>query len=264
MDWHVKVWGVRGSNPTPEPAYLQYGGNTSCISLEREGELAVLDAGSGLSCLARELAGREVRRLDIFISHPHIDHVMGLFCFPPLHDPGMELHLYGGAGLEKSLEALIDPPYWPVGVRDAKAHLHFHELRPGEPFRMGSFSGTTAEGNHPGGSLLCRLEAEGKSLVYTLDCETDGDVFDRLTEFSRGANLIVWDASYTRADKRLGWGHSTWEEGIALCRAAGAGRVLMTHYSQEYTDQFLRAQELEAQRASRTCIFAREGMVIDL
>jgi len=248
----------------PEPAYLRYGGNTSCISLERNGELAVLDAGSGLSRLARQLAGHEVRRLDIFISHPHFDHVMGLFCFPPLHDPDMELHLYGGTGLQKSLETLIDPPYWPLGVRDCKARLYFHELRPGERFRMGSFSGYTTAGNHPGGSLLCRLEADGKSLVYALDCETDGDVFDRLSKFSLGADLLIWDASYTRADKRPGWGHSTWEEGLALCRAAGVKRVLMTHYSQEYPDQFLQEQELEAQKAGCACIFAREDMVFDL
>jgi len=264
MDWRVKVWGVRGSAPRPDPAYFQYGGNTSCISLERDGELAVLDAGSGLSRLAQDLTGREARRLDIFISHPHFDHVMGLFCFPPLHDRDVEIHLYGGAGLRKSLETLIDPPYWPLGLRDCMARLSFHELRPGERFQMGGFSGATTVGNHPGGSLLCRLEADGKGIVYALDCETDGDVFDRLSKFSLGADLLVWDASYTQADKRLGWGHSTWEEGLALCRAAGVKRVLMTHYSQEYTDQFLREQELKAQKADRACIFAKEGMVLDL
>lgn len=264
MEQQVKVWGVRGSMPQPGPAYLQYGGHTACISLEREGELAVLDAGSGLSCLAKELEGKALRRLDLFLSHPHFDHMMGLFTFPLLHDPGMELHLYGGTGLQKNLETLIDPPYWPVGMRDCEARLFYHELRPGEQFRMGSFRGTVAAGNHPGGSLVCRLEADGKSLVYTLDCETDEAMFARLTEFSRGADLIVWDASYTRADKRPGWGHSTWEEGIALRRAAGAGRVLMSHYSPDYTDPFLQEQELEAQRADRTCIFAREGMVLDL
>lgn len=264
MDWSVKIWGVRGSMPRPEAAYLQYGGNTSCISLERDGELAVLDAGSGLSRLARELEGRRVRRLDLFISHPHLDHVMGLFCFPPLYDPELELHLYGGIGLQKILEALAGPPYWPVGLRDCKARLTFHELRPGERFQMGAFSGRTTEGDHPGGSLLCRLEADGKNLVYTLDCETQAGVFDRLSGFSRGTDLLIWDASYTRADKRPGWGHSTWEEGIALCRAAGAKRVLMTHYSQDYTDRFLQEQETRAQKASRSCIFAREGMVLGL
>ncbi len=264
MDWHVKVWGVRGSSPMPEPAYLQYGGNTSCISLERDGELAVLDAGSGLSCLARELPGREAGRLDIFISHPHFDHVMGLFCFPALHDPDREIHLYGGIGLQKSLETLIGPPYWPLGLRDCRARLSLHELRPGEGFQMGGFSGTTTAGNHPGGSLLCRLEADGKRLVYTLDCEMNEEILDRLTEFSREADLLIWDASYIQSDKRPGWGHSTWEEGLALCRAAGAKRVLMTHYSQEYPDPFLREQELRAQKAGGSCIFAREGMTLDL
>jgi len=262
MDWHVKVWGVRGSGPRPEAAYLQYGGNTSCFSLERDGELAILDAGSGLPGLARELEGREAGRLDMFISHLHLDHVAGLFCFPPLHDPDMEIHLYGGSGLQKGLETLVGQPYWPLGLRDSKARVRFHELEPGERFQMGGLTGYTMAGNHPGGSLLCRLEADGKSLVYTLDCETDGDVFGRLSDFSHGADLVIWDASYTQADKRHGWGHSTWEEGLALCRDAGAKRVLMTHYAQEYTDQFLHEQELEAQKDG--CVFAREGMVLDL
>ncbi len=264
MNWRIKVWGVRGSAPRPEPAYLQYGGHTSCISLERDGEAAVLDAGSGLPRLVGEPSVREAKRLDIFISHLHFDHVMGLFCFPPVHDPDREIHLYGGAGLQKGLETLVGPPYWPLGLRGCKAHLYFHELRPRERFRMGGFSGYTMAGNHPGGSLLCRLEADGKSLVYTLDCETDETMFRRLSEFSRGADLLIWDASYTRGDKRPGWGHSTWEEGLALRRDAGARRVLMTHYSQEYSDPFLQEQEREAQKACRACIFAREGMVLDL
>jgi len=264
MDWHIKVWGVRGSAPKPELEYLQYGGNTSCISLERGGEVAILDAGSGLSSLARGLAGQEPRRLDLFISHPHFDHVMGLFSFPPLLDPDMELHLYGGAGLRESLETLIDPPYWPLGLRDCQARLTFHELRPGERFQMGGLSGITTAGNHPGGSLLCRLEADGKRLVYALDCELDEEVSARLTEFSRGADLLIWDACFTQLDKRPGWGHSTWEEGLALCRKAGAKRVLMTHYSQEHPDQFLREQERRAQQAGGACIFAREGGKLDL
>jgi len=260
MDWHVKAWGVRGSIPRPEAAYLQYGGNTTCFSVERAGELVILDAGSGLCGLAEELRG--LRRLDLFISHPHLDHIMGLPCFPPLQDPEVELHLYAAAGVRESLETLVNPPYWPVGLRDFREHVHFHELRAGERFQIGGFSGRTMEGNHPGGSLLCRLEADGKSLVYTLDCEVNEAVLRRLTEFCQGADLVIWDACYTPADKRLGWGHSTWEEGLALRRAAGAGRVLMAHYSQEYTDSFLREQETRAGEAA--CIFAREGMVLDV
>jgi len=262
MDWQVKVWGVRGSIPRPEAAYLQYGGNTTCFSVERDGALAILDAGSGLRGLAEELAGRELRRLDLFVGHPHLDHIMGLVCFPPLQDPRVELHLYAGPGVRESLETLVNPPYWPVGLRDCRDHVRFHELRAGERFRMGGFDGCTMEGNHPGGSLLCRLEADGKRLVYGLDCEMDEAVFRRLSEFSQGADLLIWDACYTRTDKRVGWGHSTWEEGLALRRAAGVGRVLMAHYSPDYTDAFLREREAEAGEAA--CIFAREGMVLDV
>ena len=86
----------------------------------------------------------------------------------------------------------------------------------------------------------------------------------RLEEFALDNALPIWDANFTQADKRPGWGHSTWEEGLALGRAAGAGRILMTHYSRDYTDAFLREQERLAQEQDGACLFAREGMVIDL
>lgn len=109
--------------------------------------------------------------------------------------------------------------------------------------------------------MYYRLEDGVRSLAYALDCELSGDMEPRLADFARGADLLVWDASFTVRDKKPGWGHAAWEEGQAFGASAGVRRVLMTHYSREYTDQFIHSQEL---LAGGSCIFAKEGMVIAL
>lgn len=262
--WRVTVWGVRGSAPRPSPDCMEYGGNTVCTTLEQSGHMTVLDAGTGLASLGRELSGRtDIKRLDILLSHLHIDHVLGLLSFQPLFDPELEIRFYGGAGLERYLQTLIAPPFWPLRLEDFPARLSFHEIAPGDRFRLDGLSVSTLAGNHPGGSILYRLDGAGKCLTCALDCEADGTLFPALAGFASGSDLLIWDANFTRSDLRPGWGHSTWEHGAELGRAAGVGQVLMTHYGWEYADDFLRRQETLA-GAAGICRFAKEGMVIKL
>ena len=281
--WRITVWGVRGSAPRPEAGYLEYGGNTVCTSLERKDDLVILDGGSGLSCLGRKIGGgqsadgADFKRLHILFSHLHLDHVMGLFQFPPFYRQETEIHLYGDSGFQEKLETLVGPPLWPVGFREFRAKLAFHELCPGGAFYLTGLKdlrGYTMEGNHPGGSLLYRLEemtdenggykTGGKSLVYGLDCEINEDIFSACAAFAKESSLLIWDAGFAGEDLRPGWGHSTWQQGIAMRQAAGAERVLMTHYNWAYSDTFLRRQEELAGRMDPACIFGREGMVITL
>lgn len=270
-DWNITIWGVRGSAPQTAAEQAGFGGNTTCISVDCGDELAVLDGGSGLSALGRSLASAgSGQRIHLLFSHLHLDHVMGLFSFPPFYDPEAELHLYGGTGFEKQLRLLLGPPFWPVGFPDFPARLSFHELQAGDSFSLEHLHIHTMAGNHPGGSLLYRLESgqahtdAKKSLTYALDCEADDPTFRTLTEFSHGTDLLIWDACFVSEDLRPGWGHSTWEQGIRLRKAAGAKTVLMTHYGQNYSDSFLKQQEKKAAGIDPACRFAKEGMVITL
>ncbi len=267
--WKLTVWGVRGSAPAPEPDYAGYGGNTSCFSIERGDTVVVLDAGSGLAALGDELARREVRRVDILLSHLHLDHVMGLFIFPLLHDETAQIHLYGRPGLGWALDSLAGPPFWPVGLAQCRAAVQVHEVRAGASFTLeaGGAPGLTVaamEGNHPGGCCYYRLDWGGRSMVYALDCELEGDMDVRLARFARGVDVLIWDAGFFPERLVRGWGHSTWEEGLAVGRAAQAGQVLMTHYGRKQSDQSVQEQERLAQRADSRIQFAREGMVIRL
>lgn len=261
----VTVLGVRGSFPATGRDYLEYGGNTSCFLADFCGETVILDAGSGLSLLGTAVplpGGR--KRVHVLLSHPHMDHIMGLFSFSLLHDRSAEIVLYGGMGLRSWLDTILGPPYWPVGLDDFQARVQVRELTPGTQLSLGdSAAVSTLRGNHPGDSLLYRLEAGGKTLVYALDCEMDGDMRVALSDFAKNADLLIWDASFTAGDLIKGWGHSTWQEGLALGREAGVKQVLMTHYLQTYTDSFLSEQERLA-GAGGGCLFAREGMVIQL
>lgn len=256
MPVKLTVLGVRGALPAAGREFLTFGGNTSCIAMDWGGGVLCFDAGSGLASLAPRTG-----RLDILISHVHLDHILGLVCLTGRRG----VHLYGearqGAGFRRQLEAVIGSPYWPVGLEGAQ----FHETAPGERFRLdGGPLVSAARGNHPDMSLLYRVDWAGKSVSYALDCEMSQDLFPRLTDFVRGSSLLVWDANFAPADKRPGWGHSTWEEGLAVARAAGVERILMTHYDRAYTDPFLEEQERLARLENSACIFAREGMEIEI
>lgn len=262
--WKITVWGVRGSAPRPSPDYMEYGGNTVCISLEQEGRLVILDAGTGLTTLGQALQRQTgVKRVDILLSHFHIDHVLGLYSFALLFDPDAEIHFYGGTGLQESLNVLVGPPFWPLKLQDFPARLDFHEIRPETAFALKGLTVFAMAGNHPGGSLLYRLEGGDRRLTYALDCEADGTLLSALAAFAYKSDLLIWDANFNRSDLCPGWGHSTWEQGVELGRAAKTGQVLMTHYNRTYTDDFLRAQEQQA-KSGGLCLFAKEGMVIAL
>ena len=265
----VAILGARGSFPATGGEFLEYGGNTSCFLVDLGGETVILDAGSGLASLGAGVplpGGRKC--VHILLSHLHLDHIMGLFSFPLFHDPAAEIYLYGEAygdtKLRSLLGAVLGPPYWPLGLNDFKARVQIQELTPGVQLSLGdNVVITTLRGNHPENSLLYRLEGGGKTLVYALDCEMDQDMSTSLTCFAQNADLLIWDAAFTTDDLKKGWGHSTWQEGLALGRLAGVKRVLMTHYSRSYSDLFLSEQEKLAGTDSR-CLFAREGMVIEL
>lgn len=275
--WKITVWGARGSLPASGVDYAEYGGNTSCISADCGDRMILLDAGSGMTNLGYFLKRSGRKKIDILISHLHMDHCLGLFGFPLFHDPQAEIRLYGaaqeGAGFRQNLENLLRPPYWPLGLENFSARVELHELAPGESFRLAGGEGIsdgvtirTLPGNHPNQSLLYRLEHGGRSIIYALDNELDDETRLSLTDFARGGSLLIWDANFTEEDLSLhrGWGHSTWNQGIALRRSAGAESALMTHFSFGYTDAFLREQERLCTRADPTSRFAKEGMELFL
>ncbi len=262
------VYGVRGAFPITRHTCSEYGGNTSCFLLEWPGGNLVLDAGTGLVTLGEKLARQGQKRVDILLGHLHLDHLLGLVTLPQLYDPLAQVHLYapssGRKQLRTQLSRLLGPPFWPLDLLHGQAQVVLHPLRPEDTFTVAGARVRTAQGMHPGGSLLYRLQVEGKSVVYTLDCEPDAAAMEELAAFAQSAELIVWDANFAPEDKKPGWGHSTWLEGVTMRRLADADMVLMTHYDRNYTDAFLHEQQALAAQLDTACRFAKEGMEIEL
>jgi Beta-lactamase superfamily domain len=171
---NVTLYGVRGSLATPGPSTARYGGNTSCVRLTGpDGHVMILDAGTGIRSLAQELP-RELTRVDVLLTHLHMDHILGLGFFGPLYDPRMEVHIWGPASATLSLEArlrrYLSPPLFPVMLRSLPCQLELHHVVRG-PVPIGPFLVTAARVCHPGPTVGYRVETRTASLAYLPDHE---------------------------------------------------------------------------------------------
>jgi ribonuclease BN (tRNA processing enzyme) len=294
----VTFWGVRGTLPVPGETTLKYGGNTSCISVEAGGRLIVLDAGSGISVLGDQLVRRNShyqasgrRDAMVLFSHTHNDHLIGFPFFTPVLNPQYDVHIYGPdarqAKFRQILEGTIQPPVFPITMELFAANLKIRSLyarrgyilwKENESPRMyrgalarRSPSTLTVEwyksDTHPTeGIYFYRISYGGKRFIYATDTEghDKGDV--DLSRFSRNADLLVHDTTYTDEDyePRKGWGHSTPEFAIAVARKAKAKRLALFHYDPIYNDADLQKIEKEARRQFSKCIAARDGLSLYL
>jgi phosphoribosyl 1,2-cyclic phosphodiesterase len=251
---NVTLYGVRGSLATPGPSTARYGGNTSCVRLTGpDGHVMVLDAGTGIRSLAQELP-RELTRVDVLLTHLHMDHILGLGFFGPLYDPRMEVHIWGPASATLSLEArlrrYLSPPLFPVMLRSLPCQLELHHVVRG-PVPIGPFLVTAARVCHPGPTVGYRVETRTASLAYLPDHEpalgarrfpldpewTSG------SDLMRGVDLLLHDAQYTREEypNHVGWGHSTIHDALILARLASVKHFVPFHHDPGRDDDALEA-----------------------
>lgn len=277
----VEFWGTRGSCPAPFSNRMGYGGNTSCISVSWEEGLAVFDGGTGILSLGRQMEkrGRWDIPIHIFIGHLHLDHIAGLILFPGLFQKDARIHLYGPPSEEESfqtrLSKVLGPPYWPVSVSQVPARVIWHDGGDGDSWELpGGGLVRAISANHPNGGLLYRLEKEGRSVVYGMDCELgaeDGlEYWEQYKRFARDCDLLLFDAPYTQEEYPdfLGFGHSYWEQGIRMAEACRAKRLCICHHNWDREDEALKKAEPElAQQLEKSggkAWFAREGDRITL
>jgi phosphoribosyl 1,2-cyclic phosphodiesterase len=271
----VKFWGVRGTVPCPGPDTVIYGGNTSCVEVRCGDTLLIFDAGSGLRPLGRALAKAAERlKAHLFLTHTHLDHILGLPFFLPAYSAGNELQLWNGhlrrrkKSLREVLGTIMEGPFFPVPLDIMHACLAFHDFEAGEAITLADgIVVRTAELNHPGGATGYRIESGGRSFCYVTDTEHREDGLDpRILGLIGGADLVVYDTTYTDEEypRFRGWGHSTWQEGLRLVEAAGAARLLAFHHDPEHDDAALARIDEELGRRRPGSLVAREGLVIAL
>ena len=276
----VTPYGVRGSVAAPGPATARYGGNTSCVRVTGpDGTVLVLDAGTGIRTLGRELPA-ELRRVDVLLTHLHMDHIIGLGFFGPLFDSSMEVHIWGPASATLSLDArlrrYLAPPLFPVLLRDLPCRLELHHTGRGR-FSIGAFTVRAARVCHPGSTLGYRIETERASLAYLPDHEPalGARRFPIDAEWTSGfelaekVDLLLHDAQYTHAEYpgHVGWGHSTVDQALAFAHLVGARHLVAFHHDPGRDDAAL-DQAIDAAVADVRPDFpvtvAAEGHTFDL
>jgi phosphoribosyl 1,2-cyclic phosphodiesterase len=250
----VKVWGARGSVPSPGPETTRYGGNTSCLQVTLDdGSLLVLDAGTGIRNLGLTLAG-SAPRLHILLTHLHLDHIQGLMFFAPCFKPQSELVIWGPASPEASLEdriaRYISAPLSPVEVRELPCSVSFREA-PSSDWEIGSARLQAASVAHRGPTLGYRITDGDTSLCYIPDHEPAlGADLSTLPpewisgyELASGATLLVHDCQYFDDEypNHLGWGHSGLTDSLTFARRVEARRTLLFHHDPMHSDDRLDA-----------------------
>jgi len=267
----LTVLGTRGSCPVADPGFGEYGGNTSALALLLEGSLILLDAGTGIVRLGRRLVADPSlpRRLEVFLTHGHVDHILGLPLFGPCYRPEFTIRFHVRAEargtVEKALERLLSPPLWPVAWKELRAAITVHDLP--ERWDAEGFAILHAPLRHPGGATGFRVEGPGASAALITDHEhAPGGPDDSLVDLCRGADHVLYDAHFSPMEYEMhrGWGHSTWEQGVGLMRAAGAGKLWLYHHHPERNDRAMESLVAEAKRAYPDLDAAREGLAIPL
>jgi phosphoribosyl 1,2-cyclic phosphodiesterase len=281
-DVTVTFWGTRGSIARPGRDTVKYGGNTPCVSVElSDDRLFIFDAGTGIVDLGRALAGTARRyKFNLFISHPHWDHIQGLPFFQPLYVQGNEMVIHGTHHGKLSLREVIsgqmDSLYFPVTIKEYASRVYFRELEEGD-YEAERVPFSTIHLNHPGRTLGYRLGAgNGKTVAYVTDNEIfpDGDQHNRrrLTKFLDGVDVLIHDATYFDEEYPLHarWGHSSLSEVLKLAAEARAKSVYLFHHDPAHDDEAVERKErfgkrfFEQHQPEIQCWAAREGVSIRL
>lgn len=272
----VRIWGARGSLPVSGAGFRIFGGNTICIEVRCGSRSLIFDAGSGLKEAGQALWAEGRRNLDLFFTHSHYDHLIGLPFFTPLFRTDAQVDLWSGdhggqavvASTADMLQGFMRRPYFPVGPEVFSARITTHDFHTGD--RLAPHPGIevqTAPLNHPGGATGYRIEFGGKSVAMVFDTgHVPGTLDQTVIDLIRDVDLFLYDATFSDEEfpERLDYGHSTWQQGVRLAQASGARSVGFLHHATYRTDDDLLAIEAQAQQLFPGAFCARDLQEITL
>lgn len=277
---------------------MHYGGNTSCVEINVDGQTIILDAGTGIIGLGQELQQKyraSPVEATILFSHMHHDHTQGFHFFNPIHMPSTKLHIFGpkidDCTPEEVLAHTMHPATFPLSFNNLRAQCSIHSLDDGDVVlfkdgekiiqrgadkwipspNSGVLVRTMRSDTHPGGVMFYRIEWQGRAVVYATDTERSLANDQRLIRFARGADLLIHDAQYTEEHYAgfkpgfpctQGWGHSTPTMACEIARAAGVKQLALFHYEPGYDDKTIADIERKARARFANTIAPYEGMKI--
>jgi len=253
---------------------LRYGGNTPCVELICGPHTLIFDAGTGIRQLGNALVkAANTNDFDIFLSHGHIDHVVGLPFFAPLFVKNQVVRVWGGnlqaaGGVKQAVKKLMSFPFFPLQVDALQARLEFHDFSAGDTINpRPDIALRTAPLNHPGGATGYRVDYGDRSVAYITDVEIGAGALDpTLISLVRGVSLLILDTTYANEElpSHVGWGHSSWQQGVALANAAGAEQLCLFHHDPDHDDDLMDKIAAKAEASRPGTIVAREGLKVDI
>ena len=297
-DFRVRFWGVRGSYPTTRPGTGDIGGDTSCVEISVGGRRLIFDAGTGIIQLGKEICRRAAIHPTsyVFLSHTHIDHLMGLYFFDPLLTAGTRSFIYGpgrsNGALQQTLRQLTDNNLFPVTFDELKGKIEVHSLGGGEALRFGApgkqlkvRKSRTSPNNSNGelsitthkspahpreGVMLYRIEYRGKTLVYATDVEQRQGGYPGVIEFAHGADMLIHDAQYlhgeyySRTKSKKGWGHSTIEMAAEVAAKARVKQLVLFHHDPQHDDPAMGRIARLSKKLFANSVVAYQGLELKL
>jgi ribonuclease BN (tRNA processing enzyme) len=221
----------------------------------------ILDGGTGIRRLGGTI-GPEAGRVDLLLTHLHMDHIQGLGFFRPLDEPGQDVHIWGPPSttldLRTRLGRYFSPPLFPVRLRELPCRLSLHDV-PLESFHIGRLTISSGLVCHPGATVGYRISDGSATVTYTPDHEValgvsefpDPAEWTSGFDLAVGADLLIHDAQFTLGEysQRVGWGHSALSHTVRFAAMAGVKRLVTFHHDPSHSDAMLDRLLAEARGA---------------
>jgi len=267
----IKFWGVRGSFPTPDRDKVEVGGHSSCVEIRTaDNRLIIFDMGTGMIPLGKSLLeeNNPPKSAHIFVSHFHWDHIIGYLGFPPFFYDWFTCNIYGKEdrlSIEEIFKHIHNFTFWPVEMPLYKAKFSLHTVTSKDIQISDSIKITSALHPHPNGANSYRLQIDNTVIVYCTDIEhPDTHLNANAIKIAKDADVLINDAHFTdeQLKEHKGWGHSSWQQSIALAKQANVKQLALFHHNPDHNDNDINTIEKNAQKVFPNTIAAREGLEI--
>lgn len=285
----LTFYGVRGSYPIARPDQVRYGGNTTCLHFRTQsGQELILDGGSGIRLLGRDMMGREFGQGQgeayILVGHTHWDHIMGYPFFEPFRREGNRFLLVSAGQSGIQIQDILSWQqvglHFPVPFERLQARREYLHFKPGESLTLGEFRVETVRLNHPGITVGYRIEADGGvATVYTdtarvrrvrlgdgmggpePDAGFSREFLTRLAHCARGSDVLVHDTNYLEHEMvgHYHFGHATVEDALEMAHLAQAKHLVLFHHAPEHSDSVVDEKLALARDMSRGAPFTIEA-----